>query len=573
MDTFKEIWLVDFEFGAPDGEHQDVRCMVALEYRSGRVIRLWRDEMGALAPFPVDASTLVVAFYASAEIGSFLSLGWPLPERILDLYVEFRNHTNGVKLPYDNGLIGALTHFGLDAIDAAEKEDMRALALRGGPYTDAERVALLDYCQSDVDSTARLLKAMLSSIKSFPHALYRGRYMKAVARMEYVGVPVNVSLWRRLCDAWPEIASGLISRIDQAYNVYEGTTFKERKFEEYLVRAGIPWPRLSSGKLDKRGETFDRMVDLYPELSNLEYLRNALSQMSKARMQIGADGWNRALLSPFKSITGRNQPSNAKFIFGAPSWMRHIIQPKPGDAVAYIDWSQQEFGIAAALSGDAKMLEAYASGDVYLAFAKQAGAVPQNATKRSHPKEREQFKACVLATQYGMGVESLAARIKQPGIVAHRLLSLHREVYATFWSWVGNRVDMTVRDGHQHTVFLWWNRIDPRNVAGANPRSLQNFFMQANGAEMLRLACILATETGVRISAPVHDAVMIVSSLDTIDSDVERMRSFMAQASRLVLNGFELRTDVSITRYPDFYDCEKGREFWKTVSQLLEEVE
>jgi DNA polymerase I-like protein with 3'-5' exonuclease and polymerase domains len=490
----------------------------------------------------------------------------------LDLYVEFRNHTNGVRLLYDNGLLGAMTHFGLDSMDASEKEEMRALALRGDRYTEEEKVALVDYCQADVDSTVRLLKAMLPTIRSFPHAVYRGRYMKAVARMEYVGVPVNLDLWRRLCESWPKIAQDLIAKIDVEYNVYEGTTFKERKFEEYLVRAGIPWPRLPSGKLDKRGETFDRMVDLYPQLSNLEYLRNALSQMSKAKMQIGADGWNRALLSPFKSTTGRNQPSNAKFIFGAPSWMRHIIQPKPGEAIAYIDWSQQEFGIAAALSGDQKMMEAYSTGDVYLAFAKQAGAVPPDATKQSHPKDRELFKACVLATQYGMGIESLAAKINQPGIVAKRLLDLHREVYPRFWAWAGNQVDMTTRDGYQRTVYRWYNQIDSRSAAGANPRSLQNFFMQANGAEMLRVACILATEAGIRIAAPVHDAVMIVAAENDIDQDVERMRGYMAEASRLVLEGFELRTDVSITRHPNFYDCEKGRDFWQTVSELLAEV-
>jgi DNA polymerase I len=49
--------------------------------------------------------------------------------------------------------------------------------------------------------------------------------------------------------------------------------------------------------------------------------------------------------------------------------------------VAYIDWSQQEFGIAAALSGDIAMQAAYGSGDPYLDFAKQAGAVPRHATK------------------------------------------------------------------------------------------------------------------------------------------------------------------------------------------------
>ena len=45
-------------------------------------------------------------------------------------------------------------------------------------------------------------------------------------------------------------------------------------------------------------------------------------------------------------------------------------------AVAYVDREQQEFAIAASLSGDAAMQAAYLTGDPYLAFAKQAGAVP-----------------------------------------------------------------------------------------------------------------------------------------------------------------------------------------------------
>ena len=57
-------------------------------------------------------------------------------------------------------------------------------------------------------------------------------------------------------------------------------------------------------------------------------------------------------------------------------------------------------------------------GDPYLAFAKQAGAVPADATKQSHGPERELFKQCVLAVAYGMEAKSLALRIGQPEIVA-----------------------------------------------------------------------------------------------------------------------------------------------------------
>ena len=150
---------------------------------------------------------------------------------------------------------------------------------------------------------------------------------------------------------------------------------------------------------------------------------------------MGSDGRNRCLLSAFRSRTGRNQPSNSKFIFGPATWLRSLIRPEPGMALAYVDFSSQEMGIAAALSGDAALLDAYRSGDVYLSFAKQAGLAPPDATKASHGEVRERCKAVVLGTLYGMGPETLARRIGRPPCEARELLALHRATYPRFWRW------------------------------------------------------------------------------------------------------------------------------------------
>ena len=78
MDQFKEIWLVDFEFAALSGAAPEVRCLVAKEYLSGKQIRLWADEINTLSlpPYGIDAQSLFIAYYASAEIGCHLALGW-----------------------------------------------------------------------------------------------------------------------------------------------------------------------------------------------------------------------------------------------------------------------------------------------------------------------------------------------------------------------------------------------------------------------------------------------------------------------------------------------------------------
>src|SRR6187401_2044982 len=79
-----------------------------------------------------------------------------------------------------------------------------------------------------------------------------------------------------------------------------------------------------------------------------------------------------------------------------------------------------------------------------------------------------------------------------------------------------------------------------------NPRSLRNFPMQANGAEMLRLAACLATERGVQVCGPVHDALLIEGDAGRMNETVAVTQAAMAEASRVVLGGLEVPTDVDL---------------------------
>ena len=316
-------------------------------------------------------------------------------------------------------------------------------------------------------------------------------------------------------------------------------------------------------------ETFRQMAKRFPDqIGPVRELRLTLAKMRLNELPVGSDGRNRCLLSPFRSKTGRNQPSNSKFIFGPSAWMRSLIKPPPGRAVAYIDWSQQEFAIAAALSGDTAMQEAYLSGDPYLAFARQAGAVPDDATKESHPAERNQFKVCALAVQYGMGEDSLANSLGEPPVVSRRLLQLHHQTYPTYWRWSQAAVDHAMLFGHLHTVFGWRLQVGNR----VNTRSLANFPCQANGAEMLRLACCMIVEAGIKLIAPIHDAILIEADATSINRVVSQAQQLMLEAGKVVLDGFELRSDAEVIAYPDRYSDPRGQSFWERITSALDEV-
>ena len=576
---FREIWAVDFEFIARDGERPVPVCLVARELRSGQLVRIWQTELQTkkAAPYPSGADVLFVAYFASAELGCHLALDWSLPVRILDLFAEFRVATNGRPTISGNSLIGALRAHGLDAMAGEEKRDMRHLIMSGGPWSHQQRQAILDYCQSDVDALARLLPAMLPGVLQRPggsdaalgQALLRGRYMAAVARMQHHGTPVDLAVLAPLRRHWQAIKGQLVQEIDRDFGIYDGSTFKRDRFAAYLAHAGIPWPRLDSGQLDLSDDTFRQMARAYPEITPLRELRHSLSQLRLESLRVGNDSRNRCLLSPFRSRTGRNQPSTNAFIFGPSAWLRSLIKPAPGHGLAYVDFASQEIGIAAALSGDQALMDTYRSGDPYLAFAKRAGLVPEDATKASHKVERDRCKAVVLGTNYGMGPETMARQIGIAPAEAKHLLKLHQQHYPRFWLWNQAVVDHGMMFNHLQTVFGWRLLVGPT----VRPTSLMNFPMQANGAEMLRLACCLATEGGLTICCPIHDALLLEAPIEDLQDQTAELRAYMAEASQLVLAGFEIRTDANFVRWPERYQDPRGVVMWDRIIGLLRDID
>ena len=570
---YTAIWVLDFEFIARDGEHPVVVCMVAHDLVSGHWVRLWQGDFSG-PPFPLDANTLLVGYSAAAEWSCFIALGWPMPARCVDLYAEFTRVNNGA---FDGklfpSLLAAAALYRIDTMAADQKGAMRDLILPGGPWSPSEQQHILHYCAADVRVTAELFRAMLpqlaQSSSTLGGTLLRGRYTCAVARMEWNGIPIDVPTLTHLRDGWDDIKRDLIADINQQYGVYEGTTFVAARFAAYIEAQGIPWPRLPTGALVLDDDTFRERAKSYPAVAPLRELRHALGKMRLNSLAVGRDGRNRTGLMPFGSKTGRNQPSNSRFVFGTSRWLRSLIKPAPGQALAYVDWVSQEIAIAAALSGDEAMWDAYTSGDPYMAFARQAGLVPPEATKASHKAERQRAKAIVLGVGYGMSADSMAVQAGLHIDEARDLLLRHKLTYRKFWAWATQIQNAGLLGFTLQTTFGWtWHAGIGTHV---NPRSLLNWPMQANGAEMMRLACCELTEQGIIVCCPVHDALLVESLADDIDFVITATRAAMEHASELVLGeGYIVKTEAEVVLHPYRYNDEAGVEMWNRVMAILD---
>lgn len=578
---FAEIWAIDFEFRHNDGAlPHAVVCMVARELKSGRTLLVWQDQLYSLKspPFDIGPKSCIVAYNVVAELSCFLHLGWSFPQNVIDLYPEYLNISNGLRDFKKGNLISAMKFFRLDTISITEKKEMIDLIISRTTYSDAEKQKILEYCKGDVDALARLFPKITGHrFFNTRFALNRGRYMKAVIRIEANGIPLDLEMLNRINAHWDEIKSDLIKEKDAKFGVYdEEGKFSYDRLGKCLSRLGIDWPYLTKkGKRPKLDdETFEQVAKRHPVLAELRQLRRTLSELKLNKIQVGPDGRNRCSLFPFTTLTGRNAPSTTRFIYGPAKWVRWMIKPGPGTGLAYLDYKQQEVGIAAALSGDKAMMEAYRDGDCYLSFAKKAGAAPPHATKESHGHIRKFFKQTILGTQYLMSAWGLARDFESLGMPKHqaeeeapRLLALHKKVFAKFWAWSEAVFDYATLKKVIFTRFGWHFQI----TKDTKERTIRNFPMQANGAEMIRLACSFATEKGIRVCAPVHDALLIEAPVDELDAAIEITRACMKRASEMVLQakGFSLDTDVKKVIYPDRYEDEDGEDMWNTVQRIL----
>jgi hypothetical protein len=589
---FHEIWAVDTEYypgpgyahGGRDGDRITPLALVAIEMRTGQTVRLWQDGLGLAPPYRLDPDVLIISYMATAEMGFHLACGWAQPANLLDLYIEFRHLTNDARVTTsderggihrDKGfysLAGALRHFREDEIDVARRDDSRDRILQGPPFSNQERREILEYCEDDARALARLAVRLIPTIKSLPHALYRGQYAGSIARQERRGIPIDLPGLERIRERWSSIKTSLVAAVDRDYGCYEiedgEPHFRDHLFRAYLRRQRIPWPEYEDGTLDKRAQTFRDLATAFPQIDGLRELRSTLSQLRLNDLSVGRDGRNRCLIGPFGTKTGRNAPSNAKFVFGPAKWIRFLIAPEPDTALIHRDFSQQEVWIAAVLSGDAALLAACLSGDVYLAIAKRLNLAPADATPQTHPEIRKLFKTVVLGIQYGLGPRSLALRTGISRYEAGEIIARLRAEFRAFEEWSACVADHAGLDMLLATPFGWTMRCPP----GTNPRTVRNWPIQATGAAILHAACILAERRGLQVVAPIHDALLSEAPIAAAADASAELDRVMRDASRLALRGFELPTSGGDQILPGarFYD-ERGEHMWNVVNQLLEE--
>jgi DNA polymerase I len=582
----KRVVSVDSEFdankglGEPPGPPVCI-CAIEIDQEGRETHHRLAAPYPARAPWDRGDPFLTLGFALSAEAGSFLHASWPFPMPAIDLYAEFMVLHNTEMSRGEDGkrpgptLIQACQRYGVVGMDKTVKKEMRSLATRK-PITRQKKSALLqDYClNDDCRMVVHLFSAMLPYIDLL-RAPIRGAFMMEIERMRWAGIPIDMATYRRTERRAPAVASKMREELNRKLGgeVYLAGVFKRRTMFQVMHRNGIPIPiDPKTGKLSCATKLIKNMIETYPPLKEYYEDKRMIDALRNLKLEIGTDGRNRFWLNPFGTKTGRNNPSTNRAILGLPHTMRSFIRPGPGMAFAQVDYGSEEIGIAAALSRDPILMSDYREGDVYQKFAAASLGI-LNPTEQ----QRQVYKATVLGRIYGLGAASLARNLGISKAQAERIIDEMNARYPVLNAWLER---VTTKAAHCVPIIctLGWS-LTARGRAGEE-RTFLNFPMQANGGELMRLVIVRAGMSGLRLIGCAHDSFLIEETIDRIEDSVAELQAIMRQASRDLLDGFELRADCKpsdIVRYPDRFvdkrEREDGMRHWNRMMALIAEEE
>ena len=584
-DQFKKIIFLDFEFRVPKGDDiQNVHCMAAMERYSGEIWTLDADELAACKenPLPTGDDVCYVAFAAAAELQCFLKLGWEMPKNVIDLRYEWLRWQNGnMALPkspkgiHYSSLIWALHTFKITtSTSSAHKEAMRRVCIDNERLPEESKQAVLDYCLEDVRPMIELADKLLLKAGPLEQVLFRGRYAAVEAAIASRGMPIDTETYNHIIGQRKEVVEQLVA--DSPYDFFYATgQVAQKPLAAYLIQNDMEWRKTENGSLKTDVDTFQDAAERYPQLQiafELVKLFTVLQDM--ANLPIGHDGRCRYFQNPFGSLSSRHYATQNPF--SMKKWVRYLIQPKEGKAFITADWSSQEVGIGAYLSNDPNMKEVFqqaiVGGDVYMKFAELAGIVPAGAKRADHELLRSRAKTTFLAANYGAGAETIANRLGTSKTEASRLLNKYREVFSTYLEWTQKICDHAFQLGELETLLGWKRQItkDPsRHNELPNARSVINFPVQGNGAEVMRVAAIIAHDNGLKLIGTVHDSLIIESDIATAESDAARLVECMDQATQALLS-MPSAVDVSTAIHPDRYRDKDGAADWERACEIFQ---
>ena len=219
--------------------------------------------------------------------------------------------------------------------------------------------------------------------------------------------------------------------------------------------------------------------------------------------------------------------------------IRRAFVAEPGHVLMAADYAQIELRIIAHMSGDAGLVEAFASDqDIHTATAATVYSVDYGAVTRD---QRDKVKQVNYGIPYGISAFGLANRLRISNADAQELIDQYRAAYPRVIEFLDGLVHEARQRGYVETL-LGRRRYVPQ-ITSRNPndrayaeRIALNMPIQGTQADMIKIAMIdisagLAdVSAGARMILQVHDELVFEVPEGDVDAVSDFVRQRMAEA-------------------------------------------
>ena len=417
------------------------------------------------------------------------------------------------------------------------------------------------YAAEDADVTLRLHQTLWPRIEALPSlaCVYREIEMPLVpvlSRIERTGVRVDVDELRAqsrdLAERAAELEERAYAEAGSRFNLGSpkqiGAIFFDQLKLPVVAKTPKGAPSTSEAVLEKLAEDGYELPRLILEHRGVTKLRSTYTDKLPAMVhpQTGRvhTSYHQAVAATGRLSSSDPNLQNIPIRSEAGRRIRRAFVPEPGFRMLAADYSQIELRIMAHLSGDERLLAAFAAGqDIHRATAAEILGLQPEAVSG---EQRRSAKAINFGLIYGMSAFGLARQLGIERQEAQDYVDAYFARYPGVRAFMDKTREQARRDRYVETLFgrrLYLTNIGHSNhqLRSAAERTAINAPMQGTAADIIKRAMIqvdawIRTEQPpVRMIMQVHDELVFEVAEDATESVSSHICAQMQAAAELAV--------------------------------------
>ena len=350
-----------------------------------------------------------------------------------------------------------------------------------------------------------------------------------VVAMEEAGIAMDAPKLQSIHDCARELVRAKSDELRVLLNSPSLNPGSPDQLKTALARAGIVVPNTSEETLKASGDG-----TIIPAILALRGAEKSAQQAESLLDCIESDGRIHGRFEPTGTDTGRFSSKSPNLQNIGRGALRECFLAPVGSRLIVADYSQIELRAAAAIAGEAKMIEAYKRGDDLhkLTAATVLGKPIEDVTK----EDRQTGKSASFGLLYGQSAKGLvryAASSYGVTIEEDEAEEIRRAFFRTYGAlrqWHGESHNIAERGVGEVRTVLGRRRLIPKDAdAWQRFTALVNTPVQGGCADGMKRALVLIASrlpAGSRLISTVHDEVIVESP----EADAEAVCSLVRKS-------------------------------------------